>query len=57
MKYIRLINAYLVAPYIAITGNGFGREHRLNNTIVYRLINTVAANDIALSINPKANRG
>lgn len=57
MKYIRLINAYLVAPYIAITGNGFCREHRLNNTIVYRLINTVAANDIALSINPKANRG
>jgi len=51
---MRTITAYICAPYIALTGNGFDRIHRVNNTLVYRMVNTVLANSIALKINPKA---
>jgi len=30
---MRTITAYLCAPYIALTGNGFDRIHRVNNTL------------------------
>lgn len=53
---MRLFTAYIVAPVIAITGKGFSREHRLNNTWVYKLVDTVAANHIALAINPLADK-
>lgn len=55
-KTLRTAAAYICAPYIAATGNGFGRHHRNNETLVYRLIDTVAANQIALAINPNADR-
>ena len=53
---MRKVNAYIVAPILAVTGRGFSRDHRINNTLLYRLVDTVAANAIARAINPTADR-
>jgi hypothetical protein len=53
---MRKLTAYIVSPIIAMTGKGFSRDHRINNTLVYKLVDTVAANAIALAINPMADR-
>lgn len=54
MQIVRLALAYLAAPIIAVSNKGFSCAHRQNNDWVYRLIDTVAANDIARAVNPKA---
>jgi hypothetical protein len=44
MNTVRKLNATLCIPFIAITGYEFSRDHRLYNTLVYRLVDTVHAN-------------
>lgn len=43
---IRKFNAYIVAPYMAYNKKYFSKAHRHENTIYYRLIDTVRCNAI-----------
>lgn len=40
----RSLIGVMLSPLLAITGLRFSRRHRLNNTILYRLVDTVWAN-------------
>ncbi len=49
---MRLITAYLIAPFMAIKGYLFSKNHRHEEKWQYRCIDTVAANRIANAIKP-----
>jgi len=41
---MRTLTAYILAPILAVTGYRFSKYHRHHNTLVYRMIDVVAAN-------------
>jgi hypothetical protein len=49
---MRTLIAYLIAPVMAVTGRLFSRMHRVNDDLVYKFIDTVAANYLAIALNP-----
>ena len=44
---MRDLIAIVIVPVLKITGYRFSKLHRQNETIVYKLINTVKANNMA----------
>jgi len=44
---MRQIAAHLIAPLLALAGQRFGKHHRHEETLAYRLIDTVLANALA----------
>jgi hypothetical protein len=49
---VRKFLALFVAPVLALTGRRFGKVHRWNNTLTYRLLDTVHANILASKLRP-----
>ena len=41
---MRTINAYLLVPFMKITGYRFSKHHRMNETLIYKCVDTVKAN-------------
>lgn len=52
---MRKIMGYVMAAYLALTNQRFSKVHRINDTIVYKLIDVVGANILADKIKNVSN--